>query len=115
MTFLEFGLAFGSSAIDRWIAPSGLRDGDISAYAAGTPPNGIMLIWLFRGLSSDLRYLLTGALGVILYGAVIRYVPIRTASRRGALVLALFLAGSLGLAFVNAWLMFPPGRDPAYN
>ncbi len=106
--YLEFGLVFAASPIDRWIAPAGIDDGELCMLGAGALPNGIMLMWPFHGIALDLRYLLTGAIGVVLYAALIRHVRVRTLSWRGGLIVLLFLATMVGLAFVNILLMFPP-------
>lgn len=107
--YLEFGLVFASSPIDRWILPAGFDDGEFCmTFGSGPPPNGVMLLWPFHGIPQDWRYALTGVLGVLLYGALIRYVPIRTLSRRGALIVVLYLIGSEALAFFNVLQMFPP-------
>ena len=106
--FVEFGLAFGSSVVDRWLMPSGFEDGEFCILGAGAVPNGIMLMWPFAGIAPDLRYLLTGAIGVIFYAALIRYVRVRTLSWRGGLIVLAYLAVMVGLMFVNVLLMFPP-------
>ncbi|HEX7761930.1 MAG TPA: hypothetical protein VF459_20650 [Caulobacteraceae bacterium] len=107
--YLEYGLAIGSTPIDRWIVPGRLEDGEFSViFAAGPPPNSIMLLWPFWGIPEAWRYALTGVLGIALYAAIIRYAPVRIRSRLGALIVLLFLIGSVGLTYVNAYLMFPP-------